>query len=131
MKSLAQVIEKAIEKQQAANKNLVVKLKKLLVEGVTILDYLMEEKSEEPAPAKKPRAASAIPPYKLAQVGFEALRMQDKPFVIADIVTPNMSSRMIRAALRQLAAEGKVQQVEGGKWQAVVTPSQESDNGDR
>ena len=132
MESLAQVIEKAVEKQQAdLNKKLKMILKSLvkLSEDTETLKMSLAEilvdsgdalvSLNGATPAKKPRAPISVDPTD-RQLILTDLRMATLPCGLNDIVGLGITNRRKAAALRQLAAEGKVEQVKGGKWQAIV-----------
>lgn len=127
MESLAQVIEKAVEKQQASIDK---QLKTLRNRAMALAsdaarlatDMTVFVEGSEPAaaaPAKKPRAPIAVTTQDINLV-MQDLADSAGPTTIADIAVPSLSSRRKAAALRQLAAEGKVEQVKGGKWQTLV-----------
>ena len=129
MESLAQVIEKAVEKQQAAllNKLQAVRQRilKLEIEAGDLYAKLTDlvepsnSNGKPTPPAKKPRAAISVSRDDLELV-LSDMRAAKEPLSLADVTAPSLSSRRIGAALRQLAAESKVQQVKGGKWQVIV-----------
>lgn len=127
MESLVQVIEKAVEKQQASIdkqlktlRNRAMALASDAARLATDLTVLIEgSEPAQSAPAKKPRAAIAVTDADKSTI-LHDLRGAPSPVALDEIVAPSCSNRRKAAALRQLAAEGKVQQVKGGKWQAVV-----------
>lgn len=138
MESLAETIAKAVEKQQANNdKRLMAILRRVrkLAGDVSSLEVdlgtflanttgAMVQFHGAPQ-VKKPRAAISVSPHDVSNV-LEDLRKANAPVALADIVAPLLTNRRKAAALRQLAAEGKVQQVKGGKWQAVAPAAEEN-----